>query len=275
MNAISLGPLVMAPDRFAVVLGIFAFILVTGMIARRVDARFHAWSWWVLVGGIAAARLGHVLFHWDSFAAEPLRVLALWQGGFSWPAALAAIALSVFVVLGTARLRLWALLPLAMGLVVWNTAWQISGGTQAIALPAAAFETIAGRQHLFGAETGKPKVINLWASWCPPCRREMPMMADVAAGTSDAEFIFANQGEGRQAVERYLALAGLSLDIVLLDQFGDLGRHYRAPGLPATLFVGSDGVLRHAHLGEISREVLQSNIARLLAGNHQPSKEHP
>lgn len=101
------------------------------------------------------------------------------------------------------------------------------------------------------------------------------MMADVAASTSDAEFIFANQGEGRQAVERYLAQAGLSLDTILLDQFGDLGRHYRAPGLPATLFVGGDGVLRHAHLGEISREVLQSNIARLRADNHQPSKEHP
>lgn len=267
MNAVSLGPLVMAADRFAVVLGIFAFILVTGILTRRIDGRFHAWSWWVLLGGVGAARLGHVLLHWRSFAAEPPRIFALWQGGFYWPTGLAAILLSVFLVLRTARLRLWALLPLALALVVWNTAWQLTGGTQAIALPVAAFETLAGNEHVLAAESRNPKVVNLWASWCPPCRREMPMMAEVAATTRETEFIFANQGESRQLVERYLAEAGLSLDTVLLDRFGDLARHYGAPGLPATLFIGPDGTLRHAHLGEISREVLQSNIDRQWAGN--------
>ena len=54
-------------------------------------------------------------------------------------------------------------------------------------------------------------------------------------------------------------------DHVLLDSFGDLARHYGAPGLPATLFIGADGVLRHAHLGEISRETLQSRISGLLS----------
>lgn len=274
MNSVSLGPLAMAADRFAVVLGIFTFVLATGMLARRVDQRFHAWSWWVLISGIAAARLGHVLLHWQSFAAEPLRIFALWQGGFYWPAAAAAVGLTVLLVLRTARLRLWALLPLALGLFVWNTAWQLSGETLAIALPVVSFETLSGGDHTLGAKPGTPKVINLWASWCPPCRREMPMMADVAATTAGTDFIFANQGESRQVVERYLAAAGLSLDTVVLDQFGQLGRHYRAPGLPATLFIGGDGVLRHAHLGEISREVLQANIDRLRAPATNHSKEH-
>lgn len=265
MNAVSLGPIVMAADRFAVILGIFAFIIVTGILARRIDQRFNAWSWWVLIGGIVAARAGHVLVHWQNFAAEPLRMFALWEGGFHWPTALAAIALTVFLVLRTARLRLWALLPLALGLVVWNTTLQLSGETQAIALPAATFETLAGNGRVLDAKPATPKVINLWASWCPPCRREMPMMAEMASSSEGTEFIFANQGESRQIVERYLAQTGLSLDTVLLDQFGDLGRHYRAPGLPATLFVGADGVLSHAHLGEISRETLQSNIDRLRA----------
>lgn len=266
MNAVSIGPIVMAADRFAVILGMFAFILVTGIVTRRIDQRFHAWSWWVLIGGIIAARAGHVVVHWQSFAAEPLRVFALWEGGFHWPTALAAIALSVFLVLRSARLRLWALLPLATGLIVWNTAWQLAGETQAIALPETTFKTLAGSERPLDARSGTPKVINLWASWCPPCRREMPMMAEMASRSEGTEFIFANQGESRQVVERYLAQAVLSLDNVLLDQFGDLGRHYRAPGLPATLFVGADGVLRQAHLGEISREVLQSKIDRLRAG---------
>lgn len=110
-------------------------------------------------------------------------------------------------------------------------------------------------------------VINLWASWCPPCRREMPMMAELARSTEAAEFVFANQGENRDSIDRYLADNGISLDHVLLDSFGDLARHYGAPGLPATLFVGPDGVLEHAHLGEISREALQSRISGLLTQN--------
>ncbi|MBS3652550.1 TlpA family protein disulfide reductase [Pseudaminobacter sp. 19-2017] len=263
MNAVTLGPLVLAADRYAVVLGIFAFVLITAMLTRRIDGRFQAWSSWVLFGGGAAARAGHVVVHWNTFTKEPLRIFAFWDGGFYWPAGLAAVLLSVLLVLRTARLRLWSLLPLAVGLAVWNTAWQLSGGTSAIALPASTFETLAGGQHALGAAGTAPKVINLWASWCPPCRREMPMMAEVAAASEGTEFIFANQGESRDVIKRYLEDAGVSLNTVLLDPFGGLARHYGAPGLPATLFVGADGTLKHAHLGEISRETLQSRISEL------------
>ncbi len=268
MNAISIGPLVLAADRFAVILGIFTFILIAGIIARRVDERINVWSWWVLLGGIVAARVGHVALHWQSFAAEPLRVFALWEGGFFWPTALAAIALSIFLVLGGARLRLWALLPLALGLVVWNTTWQLTGKTEAIALPASAFRTLSEETYSLSTTSGKPMVINLWATWCPPCRREMPMMAEVAASTEEAEFVFANQGESLAPIKRYLTENGISLDLVLLDSLGELGRHYGAPGLPATLFVGADGVLKHAHLGEISRETLQTRISELKSANN-------
>src|SRR5690606_34918751 len=93
---------------------------------------------------MVAARIGHVALHWQNFAAEPLRVFAVWDGAFYWPAGAAAVLASVFLALSTARLRLWALLPLALALVVWNTAWQLTGGTQAIALPASAFRTLTG-----------------------------------------------------------------------------------------------------------------------------------
>lgn len=268
MNAVTLGPLVLAVDHYSAILGIFAFILVTGMLTRRIDSRFHAWSSWVLIGGGAAARAGHVLLHWRNFAEEPLRILAFWDGGFYWPAGLAAALLSILLALRTARLRLWALLPLALALVVWNTAWQLASGTSAIALPASSFESLAGEEQALAAG-GTPKVINLWASWCPPCRREMPMMAKTAASAEGIQFIFANQGESREIIERYLAQEGIALDTVLLDRFGDLGRHYGAPGLPATLFIDKQGVLKHAHLGEISRETLQSRLGELRSDKNE------
>lgn len=263
MNAVSLGPLVLAADRFAVVLGLFAFMIATGVLARRVDGRFQRWSLWALIGGIVAARAGHVLVNWRNFAAEPLRMLALWDGSFYWPTGLAAVLASILLVLPTARLRLWALLPLALALVVWNTSWQLTGGTAAIALPGSSFETLAGGTHALSPAAGVPKVINLWASWCPPCRREMPMMAEIAAGSAGIDFIFANQGESREVVARYLADADITLATVLLDRFGELARHYGAPGLPATLFIDADGILKNAHLGEISRETFEARLAEL------------
>ncbi len=263
MGAVSIGPLVLAADRFAVVLAIFLFSIVTGILARRIDPAFHRWSWWVVAGGIVAARLGHVAIHWQSFAEEPWRIPAFWQGGFSWPAGAVAVALTLVLVLTNARQRLWALLPLALSLVVWNVTWQLTAGVSPLPLPAGTYQSLAGAPVSLENSSGKPKVVNLWASWCPPCRREMPMMADVAAMTNDAEFFFANQGEERDRVAGYLAAEKLDLSAAILDPFSGLSRHYGAIGLPTTLFIGADGVLKQVHHGEISREVLQSNIARL------------
>lgn len=267
MDAIAIGPLVMAADRFAVGLGIFVFTASTAMIARRVDTRFDAWSWSVLIGGILAARLGHVMVHWPSFAREPWRIPALWDGGFYWPAAAALICLSILFVLKTMRQRLWSLVPLGLALITGNTAWQLTGGAQAIELPNISVSTFAGEAHSVGVKTNRPRVINLWATWCPPCRREMPMMAEVSASTGGVEFYFANQGEGRNAIAGYLAKEGLEFKTILVDQFSELSQHYGARGLPATLFIDADGVLKHAHLGEISRENFEASIARLTASN--------
>lgn len=262
MNAISLGPLVLAADRFAVILGMFTFLVVTGILARKIDDRINNWSWIALLLGLVAARLGHVVFHLDSFVAQPWRIVAFWQGGFAPIVGLATAGLTLFYLKGC-RLRLWALLSIAMALVVWNTTTHLVGGTRAVPLPQLQFASLEGQPFSVGAATGKPMVINLWATWCPPCRREMPMMADVARTTSDTTFVFANQGEAREQIADYLDSNDIQLSNVLLDSFGDLRRHYGAPGLPATLFIGADGILRHAHLGEISRETLQERIKAL------------
>ncbi len=50
---------------------------------------------------------------------------------------------------------------------------------------------------------GKPLVINLWATWCPPCRREMPVLAAAQQANPDVRFVFVNQGEGQLLVEKF------------------------------------------------------------------------
>ena len=75
--------------------------------------------------------------------------------------------------------------------------------------------------------------------------------------------VFVNQGEGVEAIRRYLTTENLDLDDVVLDTLGKFGRHYGVPGLPATFFIGRDGTLQSVHMGEISREELLAGIHKL------------
>jgi len=265
MTAVTLGPLVLAADRLAIVVGILGFLLTSGFLARRIDKRLENWSWFSLIGAVVAARAGHVATHWSHFADNPLRALALWQGGFDRVTGALAIAASITFGLKSTQQRLWALAPIAVGLTIWNITAQLVGATREISLPERDFVTLDGRKYALRPTGDKPLVINLWATWCPPCRREMPMLARVSATTDDVVFSFVNQSEPREAIERFLAETGLKLDNALLDPFGDLARHYGIPGIPATLFVDVGGKMIHAHLGEISPEALQSNLEILRA----------
>jgi thiol-disulfide isomerase/thioredoxin len=265
MQAVSIGPLVFASDRLAVITGIGAFMIATSIISTRLDPRIGRWSTWTLVSGLVVARMGHVIENATSFAAEPWRILAVWQGGFSWPWGAAAVVIVSALLLRTRRAAIGAALALGIALFSWNLVWQLTNATPSTPMPSLTLERIEGGPASLTSFSGAPVVLNLWASWCPPCRREMPMMAELARRTKDVTFLFVNQGESRAAIEAYLANQKLSLPNVLLDQRQDVARHYTMPGLPVTLFIAADGRLRSVHVGEISREALAAAVMRLQA----------
>jgi thiol-disulfide isomerase/thioredoxin len=263
MQPVSIGPLVFAGDRLAAIIGIGIFIAATAILASRLDPRLGRWSTWTLVAGLVGARIGHVVENGAGFAAEPWRILAVSQGGFAWPWGAAVIAVVFAVLVRSRRTALGAVASLVIGLFAWSVVWQLTNATPATPAPNVALERIGGGSATLTPLNGKPMVVNLWASWCPPCRREMPMMAEMAASQHDVTFLFVNQGERRAAVEAYLVGQKFTLRNVLLDSGRDVARHYAMPGLPATLFIGSDGQLRSVHVGEISREALTAAVARL------------
>jgi thiol-disulfide isomerase/thioredoxin len=264
MNAFSIGPLMFSPDRFAAVLAIGIFLAGTELLARNVDPRFSGWSWRAGVAFLIGARLSHVVRHFDSFSAEPMRALAVWQGGFQVSAGIAAaLTITLIYLRRRPRLLIWTPVPAAAAAFAALLVIQLTAGVPPTPLPSGTYNALDGSAVAPASLTGKPMVINLWASWCPPCRREMPMMADVAAANDMATFLFVNQGEDEAAVRSYLEAEGLALGTVLLDGLGRFSRHYTTPGLPATLFIGADGRLRSIHMGEISREALLAGIAKL------------
>ncbi|WP_322629100.1 redoxin family protein, partial [Halothiobacillus sp.] len=67
------------------------------------------------------------------------------------------------------------------------------------------------------AQQGRPMVLNLWATWCPPCRREMPMMVDVAQAQDEVDIVFANQGETTESIGVFLEQSGLPPTGILRD----------------------------------------------------------
>lgn len=267
MNGVAIGPFVFAADRLAAVLGIFAFMILASILARRVDRAVGPWSSWVLIGGLVAARLGHVALHWQYFRDQPWRAIAIWQGGFEPIAGFAGALLISFFHIRSFRAGVSAAAAIGLGALVWAGADQLTGVTLGQPAPAMVFEQMDGAPAALGAFSGKPVVVNLWASWCPPCRREMPLLATTAAARSDVAFLFINQGESPEAIRSYLAREHLSLSPVLLDPAMRLSRHYNAPGMPTTLFLRADGTLASIHMGEISPEILDTTIDRIAAGS--------
>src|SRR5690625_3660437 len=201
MSSVEIGPFILSGERAAVLAGILVFLLTTGILARKRHPGFARWSTLVLVAGALAARIAFVALHWESFVEDPLSILAFWQGGFTWQAGAA----------GAALVTLWHLwrhhrdaVPVAvsigLALTAWNVSYQVTAVSEAPNLPDETIALLSGGPIQLAERKGRPLVINLWASWCPPCRREMPMMVDVAGGQDQVDVVFANQGEGPDTI---------------------------------------------------------------------------
>jgi cytochrome c biogenesis protein CcmG/thiol:disulfide interchange protein DsbE len=117
------------------------------------------------------------------------------------------------------------------------------------------------------AQLGHPVVVNFFASWCQPCKQELPLLAGAAARQPDLTVLALDQGEGVDAVRNFLAgvlrppqQAALT---ALVDGDRTVGGDYAATGLPVTVFVDSDGVVRATHVGQLDEASLQQGLAAI------------
>ena len=264
MGSVSIGPFAFDAQRLAVIVGVVIFLTVGALLSRH-RPRLSSWTTGAVLTGLVGARVGHVAYHFASFAEEPWRVFAVWQGGFSVAGAAIGVAIGIaWLAARSLRDVPWAGGAVAAGFFAWFVVNALTSSGIAPPAPTQPFQALQNAKTVVIAErSGRPAVINLWATWCPPCRREMPMLAEMAGDNPEVDFIFANQGENREAIERYLQSAGIKLDVILLDPFLALSRHYGAQGLPATLLVRADGTLATSHLGEIPKELLSEALSDL------------
>lgn len=116
------------------------------------------------------------------------------------------------------------------------------------------------RAELIDYFDGRPMVINLWASWCPPCVREMPMLEAAETNYTDVRFVFINQREHPDVVAQFLSEHSLTLDTVLLDASGDFSAAVGAHVMPTTLFFDADANLQKRFYGEVNDDVLATGL---------------
>ena len=110
---------------------------------------------------------------------------------------------------------------------------------------------------------GRPAVVNLFASWCVPCRKELPAVAAVAEQLQGrVGFLGVNHQDNRKAGQDMAAEFRLPYPTAY-DPDGRVAADYALIGMPTTLFIAADGTLLETHTGELSRQQLERSIARL------------
>jgi thiol-disulfide isomerase/thioredoxin len=108
----------------------------------------------------------------------------------------------------------------------------------------------------------KPTVVNFFAAWCEPCKRELPALQAAAASHPDVAFLGVDHQDSRLDAIELLDAHGVTYPAGY-DPRGDLAARYAVRGLPATVFIGTDGRIVDFHQGELSAAELQQRLDRL------------
>jgi len=104
--------------------------------------------------------------------------------------------------------------------------------------------------------------VNFWATWCPPCREEMPALQRVAASESDVVVLEVDLMEPGDKARSFLDSLGLDRLQPVLDSDGATTRRYGVLSLPSTFFVDKDGVIRHLELTAVSEAQIRTGIQK-------------
>ena len=112
---------------------------------------------------------------------------------------------------------------------------------------------------------GQVVLINVWATWCPPCRAEMPAIQQAYTAYRDRGFIVlaVNQREDATAIRPFLEQHGLTFPI-LMDSDGQASATYQASALPSSFFVDRRGVIRAVYRGPMPPRVINGIVEQLL-----------
>lgn len=266
MDALKLGPLVV-PLQVALAL---AAVLLASLVASR--CRVPAGSdasdvlWKMVLAGFGVARLVFVLRHWDLYQRSPLSMLDIRDGGFELAAGLlAAVLIGAELSRKVPLLRRALLKAMLTGCLVFFGGGAVNDAlrTTGTPLPEVTLQHLDGSPATLAQLRGRPVVVNLWATWCPPCRRELPALRAAQLAHPEVAFVFVNQGEARSLVAAYLAERVPGIGNALADPAMQMSSRTGVAAYPTTLFYDARGKLALRHMGELSAATVEEKLGRV------------
>ncbi len=113
---------------------------------------------------------------------------------------------------------------------------------------------------------GKPVLVNLWTSWCPPCRAEMPDLINFYNAHHDRGLVLlaVNSADNFDSAQQFVREKAMPFP-VLFDPGGSVERTFGVDGLPSTFLIDASGTVRFSWTGQISPAVLDQRVAPLLS----------
>lgn len=164
---------------------------------------------------------------------------------------------------------------LFIGLVAWGVYQSISGSgldrfarsdpdNEAVGIdvgnsaPDFTLQTLSGKSVSLSDFQGKHVIVNFWATWCPPCRAEMPDMQKYHEKFEDVNILAVNLVETEQKFEnigQFLDEYEITFD-VLLDESTEVANIYKAHALPTSYLIDSQGIIRSKAIGAVNYDLL-------------------
>ena len=267
-HSVALGPVSLSLAQLIVVTALLVALVVGALLGRRrgvavSDALFNA-----VILGVIGARAGFVIQYYASFDSFT-GMLDIRDGGFSLVGGLVVGLASIGWTLWRHTEKRGALAGAALaGFLAWG---MPTGAIKLIdeharPAPDVPLATLKGGTTSLPdmiESQGRPLVVNIWASWCPPCRREMPVLEQAQQTQDEFTFAFVNHGEQPSVIRGFLDDESLALQNVLMDTSGSLSSATGSVGLPTTLYYNAEGQLVDTHFGELSKASLQRGLDRL------------
>lgn len=137
-----------------------------------------------------------------------------------------------------------------------------TGAAGRVDAPAPDFEWVAPDGKRVSLSSLRPKgvVVNFWATWCEPCKKEMPLMDQVAGTEAGIVFLAVDLDEDGDKIRRFFDDIGLKRLEPLLDVDLVTTHRYAVLSVPSTFFVDASGTIRHVRVGEMDAEKLQRGL---------------
>ena len=129
-----------------------------------------------------------------------------------------------------------------------------------------ALDDVSGQRVKLSDLRGHPVVVNFWATWCPPCRQELPALQSAYQRFRDKGVILVGVDlkENAETIQNFTTQFGLTYPL-LLDRDGAISERYQVRGIPTTVIVDADGVVRARHVGPLTEDKFAEYVTPLLA----------